>query len=127
MGVLMVFIGATLFGVVAFSRQVKGYRGSDFLKQGDLAYDRGQYAVARWAYDNVLLEAALAYVGRGRAYHAEHQHQRAIEEFDKAIQLDPDNAGAYYNRGVAYAFLGQDAKADADKAKACSLDSFYCR
>ena len=54
------------------------------------------------------------------------QHQRAIEDFDKAIQLDPDYALAYANRGIAYHLLGQDEKSDADKAKACSLASHYC-
>ena len=54
------------------------------------------------------------------------QHQRAIKDYDKAIQLDPDYAWAYNSRGYAYRKLGQDAKADADKAKACSLDSSNC-
>jgi len=43
------------------------------------------------------------------------------------IELDPDAAGAYYWRGRSYAELGQDAKANTDKAKACSLDSNLCR
>jgi len=33
---------------------------------------------------------------------------------------------AYANRGIAYHLLSQDEKSDADKAKACSLDSKYC-
>ena len=45
------------------------------------------------------------------------------EDFDKAVQLDPDYASAYYSRGVAYGYLGEYSKADADNAKACSLDS----
>ena len=42
------------------------------------------------------------------------------------IQLNPDHALAYNSRGYAYDKLGQDTEADADKAKACSLDSQFC-
>ena len=52
--------------------------------------------------------------------------ERAIQDFDKAIQLDPNDGDAYVNRGLAYDALGQYAKANADKAKACSLDSQWC-
>jgi len=34
--------------------------------------------------------------------------------------------GSYANRGIAYQRRGQDAKAEADKAKAYSLDSQKC-
>ena len=54
------------------------------------------------------------------------EYQRAIEDYDKAIQLDPDDAMAYNNRGVAYYYLGQYTKQAADRAKACSLDSQFC-
>ena len=63
---------------------------------------------------------------RGVAYGELGQHQRAIEDYDKAIQLDPNEASLYNNRGIVYRNLGQGKKSDADKAKACSLDSKYC-
>ena len=54
------------------------------------------------------------------------EYQRAIEDYDKAIQLDPDLAPAYNNRAWAYYYLGQYTKQAADEAKACSLDRQYC-
>ena len=42
------------------------------------------------------------------------QYQTAIADFDKAIQLDPDDAFAYISRGVSYAQLGQHATSVAD-------------
>ena len=54
------------------------------------------------------------------------QPQRAIEDFDQAIQLDPFNADAYYGRGVCYRKLGNITQADADQAQARSLDTKYC-
>ena len=69
----------------------------------------------------------MSYFNRGLAYYyCLGQYQRAIQAYDKAIQLDPDDAKAYNNRGFAYHNLSQEAEAYADKAKACSLDSQYC-
>jgi Tfp pilus assembly protein PilF len=52
--------------------------------------------------------------------------EELLDERTKAIQLDPDYAEAYYNRGVSYRALGQNQLADADKTMACSLDTQTC-
>ena len=50
-----------------------------------------------------------------------------IQEFNKAIQMNPDDAMAYHNRGSAYQEMGGEFfKARDDKARACSLDSQFC-
>ena len=69
---------------------------------------------------------AYAYYNRGNAYLHLEQYQLGVQDFDKAIQLDPDYALAYNNSCYAYDKLGQDAKAEADKAQACSLYSGGC-
>ena len=73
----------------------------------------------------VRLEALLAFwsisLSCGAAHGLLEHNQRATEDYDKAIQLDPDYAEAYYNRGRTYYILGQYTKADADEAKACSV------
>ena len=46
--------------------------------------------------------------------------------FVEAVPLDPNDAMAYVKLGIAYNNLGQYAKADAEKAKACSLDNHFC-
>ena len=43
-----------------------------------------------------------AYIHRGLAYHHKGEYDRAIEDFTKAIELKPNCASAYYDRGVAY-------------------------
>ena len=49
------------------------------------------------------------------------------EKFDFTGEgKDYYDVSAYHSRGIAYRKLGQDAKADADEAKACSLDSGFC-
>ena len=49
------------------------------------------------------------------------QSQRAIEEYDKAIRLNPEHAGAYFNRGIAYRELGRKTEAVADFEKLITL------
>ena len=70
----------------------------------------------------------MRYNNRGSAYNNQTppQYQLAIADFTKAIQLDLGFAMAYNNRGIVYQNLGQYTLADADKTKACSLDSKYC-
>ena len=50
------------------------------------------------------------------------EYVAAIKDYDKAIQLEPDHAEAYNNRGgVAKAELGQDSAAISDYNKAIQL------
>jgi Flp pilus assembly protein TadD len=55
------------------------------------------------------------------------QNRIAINDFTKAIQIGSSyDANAYDSRGLVYRRIGEAANADADDAKACSLDSKYC-
>ncbi len=47
---------------------------------------------------------------RGMIYFEEGDYRKAIEAFDEAIKLDPQDAIAHYNRGVAYNLLGQSQR-----------------
>ncbi|MFH1674266.1 MAG: tetratricopeptide repeat protein, partial [Pseudomonadota bacterium] len=49
---------------------------------------------------------AIAYNNRGFAYGKLGNHQQAIKDYNKAIDLDPLDAMAYSNRGFAYGILG---------------------
>ena len=37
--------------------------------------------------------------------------ERSIEDYDNAIELDPNDARAYGNRGHSYSDMGQDRRA----------------
>ena len=50
------------------------------------------------------------------------QLERAIEELDEAIRLDPQDAGAYHKRGIAYHQLGQYKQAIQELDEAIRLD-----
>ena len=62
------------------------------------------------------------YNNRGNAYNDLGQTERAIEDYDKAIELNPEDATAYCNRGAAYAKLGQTERAIEDFDKAIELN-----
>ncbi len=51
-------------------------------------------------------------------------YQRAIDDLDEAIRLDPELALAYYNRALASTLLGNDAAArqDIDRAVELGMD-----
>jgi tetratricopeptide (TPR) repeat protein len=76
---------------------------------------------------------ADAYIFRGTAYHRRGvpglDYRQAVSDFTEAIRIggSANNlALAHYKRGVSYLHLGDWTRGDADKAKACSLDSQYC-
>ncbi|MCX5848823.1 MAG: tetratricopeptide repeat protein [Deltaproteobacteria bacterium] len=55
----------------------------------------------------------------------QYQHQRDIEDFNKAIGLNPDAFLAYYNRGTAYAKIGQYKNAIRDYNMAIRIKPDY--
>jgi TonB family protein len=63
-----------------------------------------------------------AYIDRGRTYIQQDQNDRAIADFTKAIELDPEGANAYNHRGVAYASRLDFDSAIADFDKAIQFD-----
>ena len=50
---------------------------------------------------------------------------RAIDDFNRAIQLKSDYADAYYNRGVAYEVKGEVDRAVEDYTKTIQLNPNY--
>ena len=47
---------------------------------------------------------------------------KVIEDCNKAIRLKPGDAGAYYDRGLAYANKGEYARARADWEKVLQIN-----
>ncbi len=48
--------------------------------------------------------------------------QSALDEYDKAIRLEPNNSAGYFNRGIMYFNLGQYQRAIQDYSQAIRLD-----
>src|SRR5262249_54772335 len=62
-----------------------------------------------------------AYRQRGDAYAVRGEHDKAIADYSRVLQLAPD-AVTYYNRGVQYSMRGLDEQALADYGEAIRLD-----
>jgi tetratricopeptide (TPR) repeat protein len=86
--------------------------GKDLIPQAD--------AVLRGLRGN--RDQADVLMAQGAGLFAEHDAREAVEDLTRAITLDPENAEAYYQRGLAYSLLGEPAKALADYEQTCALD-----
>ncbi len=53
------------------------------------------------------------------------EHEEAMKDYDKAIELNPQYAEAYNNRGIAKAELGRNEEAMKDYDKAIELNPQY--
>ena len=56
----------------------------------------------------------IAYNNRGNAYTAKGEYDRAIQDYDQSIKLNPNYARAFNNRGVAYQKKGEYDRAIKD-------------
>ena len=66
---------------------------------------------------------SLIYVPRGRSYGILKQYKRAILDFNKAIEKEPNNGANYLDRGMTYYWMGESQKAQIDFQKARQLDA----
>jgi tetratricopeptide (TPR) repeat protein len=62
------------------------------------------------------------YIGRGKSYLLEDQPDKAIEECNKAIDLNSKDPNAYYIRGICYNIKAQYEKAIQDIKRGIALD-----
>src|SRR5580704_11266374 len=65
---------------------------------------------------------AVAFSDRGLAYARKDQYDRALEDLDQAIRLNPNYTAAFNNRGSAYSAKGDLDRAIADYREAIRLD-----
>jgi tetratricopeptide (TPR) repeat protein len=63
-----------------------------------------------------------SYIDRGEAYSKEGQSDKAMAEFNKALELDPKNANAINDRGLEFWFKGDIDSALADYNKAIEIN-----
>jgi len=65
---------------------------------------------------------SIALQNRGTAYIAKGDPDRAIQDYDRAISIDPNYANAFNGRGVAYQAKGDKDRAIEDYGRAIRLD-----
>lgn len=52
----------------------------------------------------------VAYNNRGINYFEQNQYERAMQDFNKAIQFNSNHSNAHNNRGIAYMLAGNEKK-----------------
>ena len=68
-----------------------------------------------------------AYHNRGNAYYFKGEYDRAIADYDKTIELNPNEAQTYYNRGNAYYSKGAYDRAITDYNNAIILNPRFAQ
>jgi tetratricopeptide (TPR) repeat protein len=67
----------------------------------------------------------VAFTNRGNALLSHRNYDRAIDDYNKAIRLDPKYAVGFYNRGLAYLRKGRTDRAIEDFNEAIRLNPKY--
>lgn len=67
-------------------------------------------------------ELSWAFYNRANAYSKLGEHQKAIDDYSQAIDLDPSDASSFYNRGNSYSDLEQHLKAIEDFTAAIRIE-----
>jgi tetratricopeptide (TPR) repeat protein len=66
-------------------------------------------------------DLAAAFAIRGSAYRARGELKRAVQDYDQAVKLNPNDADLFFRRGVAHGMLGDAGRAIDDFDKAIKL------
>lgn len=92
-----------------------------------LLAERGEYGLAIRRYSQAIdsgelsqQELSIAYFNRGNAWSNKGKYTRAITDYTKAIEIDPEYADAYHKRALAWKKKGNYKRAVADYKKAAN-------
>lgn len=90
--------------------------------------DNGQFEKAKDIYTECIVrdpQYADAFFNTGWILMHQDSLEKATRQFDFVTKIEPDNAEAYYNRGLCYELLKLPAKAIADYTQAIQFDAEY--
>ena len=117
-------------------------RGLAYKRKGEYEWAKSDFNKAlTLGYDRATVEALLAELrreqaererekrdicyDRGNSHARNGRYDRAIQDYNQALQHDPSYVPAYNNRGVAWAVKGQYNRAIRDYDQALRLDPSY--
>ena len=90
-----------------------------YSNEWELTIERASAVIA------VTTENANAYIYRGDSYYVLDRFEEALADFDRAIELDPDNAYALDGRAYTKAYLGNFVGARADYERARTIQNIF--
>ncbi len=106
----------------------------EYAKEGEQSFDQQRYSDAISQFSNALRvtppvkdksKTSMIYAFRGMSYFIEHEYEKALADFDEALELLPFNVYALYGRGMARTTLHDVKGAIEDFDEAIRLDSDY--
>jgi tetratricopeptide (TPR) repeat protein len=68
------------------------------------------------------MKTAEEWCNEGNNFYNAGQYQKAIECYNKTIEIDPSDAAAYFNRGIVKSYWGRNEAAIEDYSKAINID-----
>jgi len=90
---------------------------STYLRVGEYAKGRGEKGPRAVGHDR----GAAQHFRKGSASYVQGEYGRAIEEYTKAVDCEPDFTMSFYKRGNAYCKVGEYDRAIADFSKVIDL------
>ena len=111
--------GATALAASPASEILAGNRAAE---KGDLERAIKHFTAAIDSGKLSKENMAIAHNNRGSAWDDRRQPDKAIKDYSKAIELNPNYDAAYYNRSYAYERKGQIALAFRDMENAVRLE-----
>src|SRR5215813_12817425 len=119
MGLVVLFIALGLPAPAASADDATSCRQA----KGDAAIAACDHAIASGTFKGSDL--AGLYASRGAAYTAAGDYNRAVQDFDQAVSLDPNDAAAFNGRGVVRSAERDYERAIKDYDQAIRLDANY--
>jgi tetratricopeptide (TPR) repeat protein len=87
----------------------------------------GARGLSPWQTSSIQAGKSTVHSGIAQAYHRMGRNDEAVEEYGRAIAINPGDPNAYIGRGDALAALGRDESALADYHEAVRLGPGYSR
>ena len=120
---------AGLIGFIQICQELNGGYTRGLIKSREEAKEYIKLYTAGLTFNPKIVEA---YIKRGNAYCYVGEYDKAIADYDHAIDLEPNYAKAYYHRGNAYRDKVDFDQAIADYTKAIErnpdyVDAYYNR
>ena len=109
-------------GWLTFEYTKKGWRGSEIIFVFITKKPTNTSATEGTKTASLEKQDAEAYIKSAAAYYKNDQYDKAIEDYSKAIAINPNIPEAYNNRGVAYHTSAKLDKAIEDYNKAIALN-----
>lgn len=113
----------------AFEGQAQGARTGYYMGEGIAYLSANQLDQARFSFTCIIRVIdpgyAQAYLGRAVVYERLRDYERALNDYNDALQINPNSITARNNRGIVLTIIGDYATAGADFDRALSVNANY--